>query len=74
MVLQVVSLRVSEVRCGGSGGSRSGSGGELLTRRLLLRLSMLRLMTGCGALYLVDVVSGGDVEKKGRGMILLLVV
>ena len=62
------SLRV----CGESGGS--GSGGELLTTRLLLRLSMLSLATGCGTLHLVDVVAGGDGEKKGRGLILPLVV
>ena len=66
------SLRVDGGKCSGNGGD--GSGRELLTRRLLLRLSMLGLATGRGALNLVDVFGGGDGEKKGRGVILPLVV
>ena len=69
--------RFDGARCGGSGGS--GSDGELLTRRLLLKLSMLDLVTECGVLHLVDVVGGdgdgdGDGEKIGRCVTLPLVV
>ena len=46
----------------------------MLTRRLLLRLSMLGLAMGFWALHLVNVVGGGDGEKRGRGVILPLVV
>ena len=71
-MLWVELLRVDGGRCGGSGGN--GSGRELLTRRLLLRLSILGLETRHGALHLVDVVGGSDSKKKGRGVILTLVV
>ena len=71
-VLWVKSLHVDGGRYGGSGGN--GSGGELLTRSLLLRLCMLGLATGRGVLHLVDVVGGGDGKKRGHCAILPLVV
>ena len=45
-------LRVDRGRCGGSGGNESS--GELLIRKLLLRLIMLDLATRRGMLHLVD--------------------
>ena len=60
-------LRVDGMRYGSS--CCSGSGGELLTRRLILSLSMFGLVTGCWELHLLNVF-GVDGEKKGRCVIL----
>lgn len=59
-VLRVERMRVDETRC--------GVFADLVARRLVLRLSMLGLATGCGALHLHD-VDGALVDGAGKPVV-----